>query len=246
MTERDYYLKSNGERCDVLKKELQQMCLNEDKSFNKEGYLKVLQILGYRHNMNVLEKSFNGDNFILGTYLQNMNLIKEREFRIDRIISIETMKNEKYAISFRDNKIESFNIIPNDYSIEEFMDLLVKTSDNHTQYLFDINSYGIFVDNYLENKRIYNIDVPESKDIEPNILQYSKDRIIDFALNSQITDIEKIEFKKLINELNNLKIKVTESKKISIVKIDDDMTSSRARCYIQYCNKLLKKERKIV
>ena len=79
MEQKTYYVKLNGEMCDISKKELQQRCLCSNNTFNKEGYLKVLAILGYEHDEVLLGKSFNGSYFELGRYLQLMNVIKGKE-----------------------------------------------------------------------------------------------------------------------------------------------------------------------
>ena len=123
MEQKTYYSKLNGEMCDIPKKELQQRCLNLNNSFNKEGYLKVLAVLGYEHDEVLLEKSFNGSYFELGRYLQLMNVIK--------------WDKEKEKISLTEKVVKAL-----DKDIDSLLDKLKASLDNN-----NFSNYKMFINN---------------------------------------------------------------------------------------------------
>ena len=123
MNEKNYYLKMDGTRCDIPKKELQQKCLYPNNTFNKEGYLRVLKVLGYEHDEVLLEKSFNGSCFELGRYLQLMNVIK--------------WDKEKEKLSLTEKVVKAL-----DEDINSLLDKLKASLDNN-----DFSGYKMFINN---------------------------------------------------------------------------------------------------
>ena len=165
MNERNYYLKTDGTRCDIPKRELQQKCLYPNNIFNKEGYLKVLKVLGCEHDEILLEKSFNGSCFELGRYLQLMNVIKGDN------------GNEK--LSLTEKAIQALKI-----DIDSLLDKLKVSLDNN-----NFPNYKMLINNLKDTIELMKtLERPEKENIQNYTVNISNlEEIANFTLK-KITD----------------------------------------------------------
>ena len=165
MNERNYYLKTDGTRCDIPKKELQQKCLYSNNTFNREGYLKVLKVLGYEHDEVLLDKSFNGSCFELGRYLQLINIVKGNK--------------EDEKISLTEKAIQTLKV-----DIDLLLDKSKASLDNNnfSNYKMLINNLKDTIEllNTLEhpkteNVQNYTVNIPDLEEIA----KYTSKKIVD-------------------------------------------------------------------
>ena len=176
MEQKTYYSKLNGEMCDIPKKELQQRCLNLNNSFNKEGYLKVLAILGYEHDEVLLEKSFNGSYFELGRYLQLMNVIKwdkekEKLSLTEKVVKaldedIDLLISKLHA-SLSNNDFSGYKMLVNNLTntvgLKQSLDWKLLYSEYSTQVSGDTLQKQVAVweqngDGNIKNHKVWNVE----------------------------------------------------------------------------------------
>jgi hypothetical protein len=62
----------------------------------------------------------------------------------------------------------------------------------------------------------------------------AKEYALTLAMNSNFDTISKIEFKKMLNELDNFEAEVTTQGLCKLNIIDREKSISRALCYLQY------------
>ncbi len=160
---------------------------------------------------------------------------------MNKIISLEiTAKagrepNNLYGIVFDNNKIDKFLFVPSDYKVEEFVNIIYdKYFDNSTpSILFDRHGLGIQFEDYFKAKRVHNLINPDINEMAV-MWTNAKEYAVTIAMNSNFDTIGKIEFKKMLDELNNFEVEVTPQGICKLKIIDREQSISRALCYLQY------------
>jgi hypothetical protein len=158
---------------------------------------------------------------------------------MNRIISLamsnqtETKGNKMYGIVFSNNQIEDFLFVPSDYTIEEFSNIILGYySPISTTIIIDKNGIGIYLKELFESKDIKHT-LPSNRDKIGIVLNQARDEIINLAMNSNFDVISKIEFKKLIGELDNIEIEMKNGL-CRLTTKDKEKSINRALCYLQY------------
>ena len=167
----------------------------------------------------------------------------ENEFiNPDYVISIDYCRtggrfsDNLYAIIFKGNSIEEFIYMPKDYSFTEFIDVILNKY-NKLNYIIILDSFGLSrgILDYLKSKNITNYFIINNKygELALHYNEKAVEEILNFAINSNFDYIKELEFKKLIKEMNNLKVVFRGN--IPIFEFGDVPSyRSRAFCYLQY------------
>jgi hypothetical protein len=148
------------------------------------------------------------------------------------VISMElSRKNEGSefrGIVFYKNAIESFISLPEDYSFKDIVEI-VETADSNCTYILDSRGIGMVLKDKMSTKNM----------IEPerNIWHYlenAKSSLMEIAINSNLDTNSKIEFKKLIKELDNLEVDGRFSGFPNLKSKEVNIGKGRAICYLNY------------
>jgi hypothetical protein len=145
--------------------------------------------------------------------------------------------NKMCAIVLFDGTIESMVTAPSDYSAEDFLNCIISECSNcdSTEIIFDKNGMGrAFEDYFIENgvENVFGLGIDDAKML-PFTLSKAKDNLIELAINSHFEGLTKIEFKKMIKELENLEI-VDRAGRLIFNRLNESIGKSRAICYLQY------------
>jgi hypothetical protein len=163
---------------------------------------------------------------------------------MSKIISLELARregrsnNDMYGIIFENNQIYDFIFVPSDYTVNEFTDVIINEHyiPANTKIIFDRNGIGIYLDDCFKAKNIsnYEINIIHS-DRKLMCVMYgkAKELAINLAMNSRFDSIGKIEFKKMLDELDNIEVEV-KCGEARLKVIDKDKPVTRALCYLQY------------
>jgi len=141
-----------------------------------------------------------------------------------------------------DGCFEGFLHFPIDYTNKDILNLLLdRAEDYNAELIFDKQGYGIVIEDFLreiKNENYYAFTFMEMKEIS-RILNNAQDSIMELAIDSIFNCESKIEFLKLIEELNNLEVKLGTNGSASLNSKDTAIGRSRAICYLQYYYKYI-------
>jgi hypothetical protein len=177
------------------------------------------------HYNRLVEAIKNNKNVIIMPYYIESKII-EKEVKNKNIISIF----DKCVIIFNANCIIEFIHIPKDYNTDEFMSVIINKYNNNC--IFVLGNCPPSIYRFLED-----IDNSKISDYKKDKLEYAYkvglEQIINFATNTNFDCYNKIEFKKLITELENLELKINVNKLQFEIK-NINIGINRANCYLQY------------
>jgi hypothetical protein len=164
---------------------------------------------------------------------------------MSRVISIDYGINpygkKMYGIVFNSGSIERFLITQDDYSLQEFMSIVLSEHRNSldAEIVFDSNGMGKAIEDYLLSKGISGINPLSMGYMSelPSRFVDAKNSLLDLAINSSFDSTSNIEFKKLVKEFDNFELNNLGDGKIKLNKKDKEMGSTRAMCYLAYFTK---------
>ncbi len=140
----------------------------------------------------------------------------------------------KSCIIFTDNKsIEKIITFPVDYTNEQCLDCIIDSYGKNNLFIFDKNGLGIAIEDYLLEKDIQNYKTIDFKRL-PLVYAIAKERIMEIAINSNFDSFSKIEFKKIVDELDNIEIISNPQHVLKLQRKTIDNLTGRAYCYLNY------------
>ena len=160
---------------------------------------------------------------------------------MNKIISIELGIDLYYVISLSDSGIGNILCFPTDYNIDEVIEgvlLNIPISSTDDKLVYDKNGMGMMIqDTLLKKEYAHLLDIAESiepKDFSKIVLTLvkAKDRLNDCGKNNNLVGFEYLEFKKLIDEINNLEISINPNGIVKLVKKDRGIGNTRATCFL--------------
>ena len=158
----------------------------------------------------------------------------------NKIISIDMGIDFSYMIAMSRGRIDNMFFIPKDYKADEIMEIALCD----IQYsggdiiCYDQNGIGAVISDATINNPNFgckNVMKPlNSTDIVSagRLLDKAKEKLLDYALNSRLNGFQQIEFKKLCAEINNLEYKQNMARIVTLSKIDKNIGSTRAKCFL--------------
>lgn len=156
---------------------------------------------------------------------------------MEKIVTLDLSRtssgtNNKYGIIFeKGRKIVDFIIAPNDYTVSEFIELV----KNHTYYdnsipvAYDGNGIGALLKESFNNE----CDLSRKVCSLAEYVETGKNALFELALNSNFSETQKLEFRKLVREVENLSV-TPHSGRLSYTLKDSSIGKQRAITYLLY------------
>lgn len=157
---------------------------------------------------------------------------------MSKVITVDLSRSSEgkksiHGIVFEEgHKIIDIVSVPADYTVEDFMEILKNKPyyELDIPVLFDENGIGILLEGYFPNSQ----KCAKNREDMAEYLETGKQALFDIALNSNFDTFQKMEFKKLSQELNNLSVMASGNGKLNLNVLDKNKSVNRALAYLLY------------